>query len=483
MKVKLAQIKDNPYRDRSKFPISRVKVDGLKESMGQTGFWDNVLARPAGNAVIGIPEEQLPAYLASQAAAFDASGEPLFPVELAYGHHRLEALRELGIEEVDIPVKAINNVNMLQIMANENKGDWASNMSVILETVRQTRTYLLDTVAPYGSYDEYMAANVNPFFSKEQFAQIPEQGIGFKTIRKFLGETWAEGDIRNAVATLKNIDDGLYEQEQVIAFPSIGVLGAFAKVAEGIMAQNWPAFFKRKSIDSIATMVGDPAISTTVRTLTQAKEAVGAGKDPVRVVKNPGLKRVDFNIVDEIKDLVYENMTPGAPTIDDIPTTEGFVGFEGLDKILEEVKKSIGRSEAAKKGATDKVAAAEGAAATAGTNGETMSQEELDQVIKDAENSVGATTPATSGPIGLPDVPDEATPESASIVAERFAQSTGVMCAQIDAFGAQLAEITEPDHPAFTAAENLYRRAAALFVAIYSAEDAGKTLQEVIDGK
>ena len=56
-------------------------------------------------------------------------------VEIAYGHHRMVALQELGIKEVDIPVKALDDATMIKIMANENMEDWETNTSVINETV------------------------------------------------------------------------------------------------------------------------------------------------------------------------------------------------------------------------------------------------------------------------------------------------------------------------------------------------------------
>ena len=478
--VKLQQIVANPYRDMAKYPISRTKVEALKESMKQTGFWENIIGRPAGNTVSGVKPEALVSHLQGLRKAFDDDGTPLFNIELGYGHHRWVALQELGIEELEIPVKSISEENMLKIMANENKGDWGANMSVILETVRQTRQYLLDQVKDFATYDEYAAAG-GEFFSKEQFVQIPEQGIGFRQIRKFLGETWAEADIRHAVAVLKDIDDGLYEQEQVIGFPSIGVLGTFAKVAGGIKAQGWPEFFKRKMIDDIATMICDPAISTTVKTLKSAQDAVKDGKDPVRVVKNPGLKRVDFDVVKEIKSLVYENMDPKAPKLNDIAELEGFKGYEGLAQILEDVQKSINRSEAAK-------SAVPASKPGEGSEGEPeagalLDQGELDQVIADAEASKAvmgeATTPAELG--NLPAYDEKLEGVSVDELGQRFTHSAAHTAATIDALIPLLGEIEAAEHPVFTAAEVLFKKVAQLVVSCYSAQDAAAMLAEVTE--
>lgn len=393
MKILVAQIKHNPYRDLDKFPINRAKVDALKESIQQTDFWDNLLARPENND----PEADL-----TLIAGYNEEA-PIFLVELAYGHHRLVAVQELGIKEIDIPVKHIDDKTMLKIMANENKGDWAGDMSVILETVRQARKFLVDNVAQYADYKAYSQAG-ETFFSKEAFAQIPKQGVGFKSVQKFLGETWSDQDVRKAVSVLKDIDEGLYEQEQIISFPSVGVLGGFSKLAGAIYNQNWPAFFKAEMVNEIASMISDPKVSTTVKILTSATQAANDGKDPVRVIKNPGQKRKDFSIAKAIKDRVYENMDPNTLLkLDEIPEIEGFKGFEGLDAILEEVKKSINRSSAAKKAAeTGEVAITE--------DGEEITPEmaadtsALEDMISAAEAEIGTPEEATPA---LGDVPSD----------------------------------------------------------------------------
>jgi ParB-like chromosome segregation protein Spo0J len=44
-KVRLVDLKPNPYRDIGVYPFKREKIDELKLSIGDTGFWDNILAR------------------------------------------------------------------------------------------------------------------------------------------------------------------------------------------------------------------------------------------------------------------------------------------------------------------------------------------------------------------------------------------------------------------------------------------------------
>jgi hypothetical protein len=479
MLVKLTQIVPNNYRDLVKQPLQRGKIDSLKESTKDTGAWRVMMGRPHNNVVPGVPAEELANYLKGLKAAFTDDGVPIFKVEIPYGHHRWQAWLEMGMEVIDIEVVPIEEKAMLQMMANENKNDWGSNMSVILETVRQTREFLFDTIKNCTTFEEYAdQQGEDAFFTKEQFVQAKEQGLGYRSIRKFLGETWAEGDIRAAMGVLGNVESGLFTQEQIVNFPSVGVLGAFSKVAENIMAQPYAPYFKRKMIDDIADMVSNPKISTTVKVLKSAQDAAANGKDPVQVIKNFGGKRVDFKQEQALKDLVYQNMDPKAPKLEDIEEMDGFKGYEGLPALLEEVKKSIARSEAAAKGHETKEAV-EGATTnmpSAPATGEAaLSNDELEAAVAAAEG--GKTTAAKAGIPDFPEVPAEGGGSSAMLVADRFTQSAAVMVAQITEFHKALDEIEGSDLPAFQAAHELLTAVAKLYVAIYDKAD----LQSVFD--
>ena len=66
MKVKIKDLKPNPFRDMKNYPINQEKIQSLTNSINETGFWDNILARKNnGN------------------------------IEIAYGHHRLVVLKKL----------------------------------------------------------------------------------------------------------------------------------------------------------------------------------------------------------------------------------------------------------------------------------------------------------------------------------------------------------------------------------------------------
>lgn len=165
MKVKVEQLRPNPFRRMDKYPIIYDKVEKLKNSISETSFWDNILARKKN----------------------ENGHEPVF--EIAYGHHRLKAIKDLGIEEVDIPVRELDDETMIKIMANENMEDWEPDTRVINETVRVVRDFL-------------------------RSSRGTDQ-IGPKAIKEFLGDNWPLRRVQDAMMSL---DEGRYDREAIETF-------------------------------------------------------------------------------------------------------------------------------------------------------------------------------------------------------------------------------------------------------------------------
>jgi ParB-like chromosome segregation protein Spo0J len=180
MKIKVKDLKPNPFRNMEKYPIDPIKVRALINSIKETEFWDNLLAR-------------------------EIDGE----IQIAYGHHRLIALQELKIEKIDIPVKALDDSTMLRIMANENMDQWNDSVAVISETVRATRDYLNAELAKYESWEElekYPNNSIKVLFTgtKGDFQKVKKYGVGQGTIKKFLGENWTQTRIQKALELLND---------------------------------------------------------------------------------------------------------------------------------------------------------------------------------------------------------------------------------------------------------------------------------------
>jgi len=194
MKVLVKDLKPNPYRKIDKYPIDRTKVESLKESINQTGFWDNILSRKE-------------------------NGE----YQIAYGHHRLQAIKELGIEEIDIPVKEIDDATMIKIMANENMEDWKINTSVINETVQVAKEYLGKEIGKYVKKKNYKDSKLlSGIFENNVEFELYEKkrDIKAKVINRFLGLVWKHHIIYQSLQTIDGYKDHSIDREAVETFQS-----------------------------------------------------------------------------------------------------------------------------------------------------------------------------------------------------------------------------------------------------------------------
>jgi len=187
MKIKVSRIKPNPYRRMKTYPIDKNKVKRLETSIQETTFWDNILARP------------------------HPTKKGFF--QLAYGHHRLMALRNLGVDTIDIPIRNIDNATMLRIMANENL-EWNQSPAVINETVHATRDFLNKELAKYETWEEAKSNSAITLncINSQGFGKVKTKGVGQRTILKFLGGNWNRSMVQGALETL---DDNMVDRESV----------------------------------------------------------------------------------------------------------------------------------------------------------------------------------------------------------------------------------------------------------------------------
>jgi len=215
MIIQTSAIVANPYRKIENYPIDAAKVDALKESIQQTGFWDNLVVR-------------------------EHPDEPL-TYQLAYGHHRMEAVRQLGIEEVDLAVRDIDNATMLRMMAQENMDVYQSSPRVINETVLAAKDFIDTELARYATWEECneKAAIFSNLFHgladkdgknpKALFGQAKGQGAGRNVICAFLGGNWKPWKVEGA---LKLLSSKTVDREAVEKFGNMKSAHAFAREAD-----------------------------------------------------------------------------------------------------------------------------------------------------------------------------------------------------------------------------------------------------------
>jgi len=210
MKVKVKHLEPNPFRRIDKYPIDRNKVESLKLSIQDTSFWDNILARPNGGK---------------------------YKAQIAYGHHRLIALQELGVEEVDIPLRPLTDAQMIKIMANENMDEWKLIPKVMIETVLVTRDFLNAELAKYGSWEEFAAdGSISGLYPEpiplDRWRQLLTKGVGRETILKFLNGAWKSWQIQDVLVLIDKIERNKIDEEALDVFDSHSSAVEFAKSVE-----------------------------------------------------------------------------------------------------------------------------------------------------------------------------------------------------------------------------------------------------------
>jgi hypothetical protein len=196
MKIEVKNLRQNPFRDLSRYPLNTEKVDALVQSIKDTEFWDNLLARKGEDGTY----------------------------ELAYGVHRLKALNKAGIEEVDIPVRKLDDTIMIKIMAHENQVEWGTSSIIEQETVRAVVKAFgegkIELPKVSGRHDGALryAPSFVPVGKEATDSGRPESVYTAATLSKFLGGEragWSDGKIKAILATLASVERGLVEQNDM----------------------------------------------------------------------------------------------------------------------------------------------------------------------------------------------------------------------------------------------------------------------------
>lgn len=103
--IDIEQVDANPFRRLREYPYVERKVEALMRSIKDVGLWEGVIGRAVGNRV-----------------------------QIAFGHHRVEAARRAGLQQINVIVRDLNDDEMLGFMGRENMEDYNSDFLTMLET-------------------------------------------------------------------------------------------------------------------------------------------------------------------------------------------------------------------------------------------------------------------------------------------------------------------------------------------------------------
>ena len=193
--IKIELIDSNPHRDLTRNPLSPDQVNDVSESIKRTGFWDNLVVRPVGDRY-----------------------------QLAYGHNRLAALKQLGIEEAGFSIRELSDFDMLNCMIDENETQRQITPTIIFENLTAAvclgEQMLNASVTVEEFNDRLKTSNCSPAnkcFDPEYFTRAKSQlasgeGLGRGFLLHFLGERKSMSP-----ATVQTVLDTYYAESRKVA--------------------------------------------------------------------------------------------------------------------------------------------------------------------------------------------------------------------------------------------------------------------------
>ena len=248
-KVSISQLRPNPFRELDDYPIDREKVDKLKESISETGFWGTIVARKKSSVY-----------------------------EIAFGHHRQIALVELqqeGVigksEKVDIIVRDLTNEQMIQLMARENLEEWGTNAYIEAQTVEST-------IRAYGAGEIELPEVRREDERYLRYAKGPDSGpYTVDSVAKFLG--WVKDSTGKpnhacnvAFQMLDAFDKGVVERKQLRGIKRDVAREIIAKAMALKNEQERIAKQREKLAEEAARLAEEEKDARKAKKLVQASE-------------------------------------------------------------------------------------------------------------------------------------------------------------------------------------------------------------------
>jgi len=193
MKIAIKDLEPNPFKDLKKYPIDKERVAKLKGSIKGLKFWKGIVCRPHP-----IKKDKY---------------------QLAFGHHRIEALKELRYTTISMTVLNYDDADMLLAMAEENR-DVKQDIGTMLNLVEQTKKFLDEELAKYdwATSHKFMRCL---FKNQTAYTETKTKGVGQTTILKFLNKNktkWTSNEIDIALDILKSEAEKEIDREAVILF-------------------------------------------------------------------------------------------------------------------------------------------------------------------------------------------------------------------------------------------------------------------------
>lgn len=167
MLIQLDKIEHNPHRNMKRNPINKKQVSTLVASMKRNNVWKNVVVRKHPNAADHY--------------------------QLAYGHHRLAAMKQIGLVEAEFSVEKIDDWGMYTAMVDENESQQKVTPELIYENIESGINYLEPIIRDCETVEEFekVLPTGSTFCSSQAYGQVRKavldgEGLGTRFLTKIL---------------------------------------------------------------------------------------------------------------------------------------------------------------------------------------------------------------------------------------------------------------------------------------------------------
>jgi len=208
VKIKVTDLEPNPYRDIKNYPFDEQRIKDLMDAIDNSFFWPHLIGRRHKGKV-----------------------------QIAFGHHRIEAAKRLKIKEIEMTIMPLTDGQMIQYMAQENIGN-NTDAQIVNSTVWAAKKYWDDLIAKYPKYEDILEAEIclqNIFTNAHAYKNVRrEGGIGKYTLMKILPSWYTQYKIETALGVLKAIKSKTVSREALKTLKSQATQDIFRKeVAKG----------------------------------------------------------------------------------------------------------------------------------------------------------------------------------------------------------------------------------------------------------
>jgi hypothetical protein len=298
--ISLKLLRPNPYRELDKYYYDEDVIKELMESMTRNGVWAGLRARQNGEFY-----------------------------EIAFGHHRMKAMENLGVKEAIVDVQKIDDLHMIMEMADENMSDKRPNTKGITNVVGSAKKKLEEILSGIKTWEEVTRMGARDYFKSEQgfkVWQVQSAGsVGKEILERFLGERWAS-NIKEALALIAKSEEGKLDLRAAQMFDSPTHAAVFAETMEELdIPVKQQRAHAEKAIKDIEKVYGDEEKGRKGEmTSTRIKVSLRGNEDEIRRLE----KKETSNLVLSLEQEIFINeMERFIHALSDIPRDWKEKGF------------------------------------------------------------------------------------------------------------------------------------------------------------